>query len=233
MENPLQPDKHVSLPNIFIPLPLEIREGQILDLDSPKGREAFDPLKIIKESRRAMDRMPNKRRGIVFGSGQNTPSWKAKGWLTQDINPNCQPNYVCDAGHLSEFVPSGSFDFVLIEYLSQRDQFFQQAAAILKPGGRLIVKTGHHTDNPDIPMEIRNDVQSGHYRLAEHLASSNQPHREQVISSIEKKRGMLGQRFRNLGFFTIAIHGRFYIDSSGLTRQQVDYYCEKASAFPG
>ena len=138
---------------------------QIAKLNAEGARFSSRTIKMIDECRDAMEKMPSGARGIVIGPGDNSSSWHDKGWETIDILDSVGPTYVADANRLAEVTKGVKYDFVLSEYVTLHpeaghptktiaeagEEYFEpavghenlliQARQVLKPGGRLIIKT--------------------------------------------------------------------------------------------
>lgn len=111
----------------------------------------WEPLETISRLRLAMEQMPDGKTGIVLGSGKNTLKWKKRGWLTLDIDPVYQSDFVLDANNL-EALFQNQFDFVLAENITFHPlgingvspvRLLDQADKTLKIGGELIIKSAH------------------------------------------------------------------------------------------
>lgn len=124
-----------------------------------KGQE------IIEIAEKAKEKMPNDKRGIVLGAGNNTQIWRDKGWETLDIDATCNPDHVLDANNLAASFGDNMFDFVYVEYLTMHPvartpvrtidkegvdfdepavghkEVLKQSHAALKPGGVLTIET--------------------------------------------------------------------------------------------
>lgn len=96
--------------------------------------------------------MPAGESGLVIGSGPHTQEWKKRGWLTLDIEPTDNPDFIQDANTMSTVVHISSQDYVLAEFIRfdnegiegiSPDNLIKQSHNILKPGGILVVKTGN------------------------------------------------------------------------------------------
>jgi SAM-dependent methyltransferase len=138
---------------------------QIARLNSKGARFTSHTIRMIDECRDAVERLPTGAKGIVIGPGDNASSWHDKGWETIDILGSVEPTYVADANQLAEVTKGTQYDFVLSEYVTLHpeaghptktvsgtgeeydepavghEQLLLQANQVLKPGGRLIIKT--------------------------------------------------------------------------------------------
>lgn len=112
---------------------------------------------MIAEAKTAFVRMPEGKRGLVIGSGPNTPQWQRRGWATLDMDPTVDPDFLVNANWLEAFVEPNTFDFVLAERLTfdrtgvrgvRPKRLAASARAILKDGGVLVVQTARHEETP-------------------------------------------------------------------------------------
>lgn len=161
----------------------------------------WEPLQTIDYLHKIMEQMSEDKIGLVLGSGPNTLKWKKRGWLTLDIDPCYQADFVLDANHL-ESISQNQFDFILAEYISFDSSakrgvssicLLNQVNKILRIGGELIIKTAHkETNNLNLPNK---------YEYA--------------------------QLMRNYGFKTIVEVGSFH--NIGRGEQTITYYGKKLS----
>ena len=138
---------------------------QISRLNSEGARFTSRTIRMIDECRDAMERIPTGAKGIVIGPGDNASDWHDRGWETIDILDSVKPTYVADANQLAEVAGGAQYDFVLSEYVTfhpeagyptktvseKGEEYYEpavghenllaQANQVLKPGGRLIIKT--------------------------------------------------------------------------------------------
>lgn len=138
---------------------------QIARLNSEGARFSSHTIRMIDECRDAMERMPLGAKGVVIGPGNNASSWHDRGWETIDILVSVGPTYVADANQLAEVTEGTQYDFVLSEYVTMHpeaghptktlpktgepyyepavghENLLAQANKVLKPSGRLIIKT--------------------------------------------------------------------------------------------
>lgn len=110
----------------------------------------------VKVANRSLSHMVRGKQGIVLGSGKNTNFWKLVGWKTLDIDPKTGADYIADVNYLGGLVPPQSQDLLFAEHVPfgnngenriKPERLIQQAEAVLKPDGILIVRT---ILNPDI-----------------------------------------------------------------------------------
>jgi SAM-dependent methyltransferase len=128
-------------------------------------RNKFEPLRIVDESREALFSMPEGKQGTVVGSGINTEQWKAKGWKTLDIDPKHRADMIHDANTMTEILPPESQDFIYAELINMDPmglkgaspaRLLQQFNKVLKPDGKLIIKTAHIEGESDSTLPNRN-----------------------------------------------------------------------------
>lgn len=135
--------------------PLKVITTQHIDrvLENPKWVEQVSWIKTVDQAKKAIQRMPGGKKGLVIGSGSNTTSWKSKGWQTLDIDPKFNPNYVHDANDLRNLTPR--HDFILAERLEGEgtergiswDNFLTNANFHLNKEGILIIDTVNQPKN--------------------------------------------------------------------------------------
>lgn len=135
---------------------------QIAKMNMEGHRFTHHTIQMIDECRDAIEKMPQGKDGIVLGAGPNSRGYAHRGWESIDIDPSVSATYTADANHLSEAVNGKQYDFVMAERLTlgevagtpvarvDRDylepavgheRLLEQARAVLKDGGRLIIDT--------------------------------------------------------------------------------------------
>lgn len=121
----------------------------------PKSELEISCIQLMWQSKEAMHKMPEGKKGIVIGSGGNTAKWHERGWETLDINPNYKSKHIGDANRLSEIVKERNYDFLLSENISistvslpkpllnavGHRNLLLQAHRVLKKDGALIIQT--------------------------------------------------------------------------------------------
>ena len=140
-----------------IPAPVLISKSVLSWSRLREGIRKSESWKIIDDAKKALSRMPDGKRGIVLGSGDNTDLWKKKGWKTLDVKPTSKVDFVADANNLEKVIAPSSQDFLLAEYISFdltgkkgviAKNLIEQSNKVLKIGGILIIETGHHEGWP-------------------------------------------------------------------------------------
>jgi len=129
-----------------------------------RGVAGYEFLESVGSVREALNRMPQRKRGIVLGSGQNSEDWRRRGWNALDINPTAGADFTVDVNNMSEVVPAGSQDFLYAEHLrfhpggNERagwGRLPQQANLALKEGGLLTVRTANIEGESDATVPPR------------------------------------------------------------------------------
>lgn len=133
-------------------------------LNSEGFRYTWEPLRIVDEGREAMARLPQGKKGIVIGSGENTQGWKDRGWKTLDIDPSAQADMTVDANQLETVIMPGTLDFLLAECVTfdpngtegvSPARLLSQANKVLKSGGELIVESASFENAPQARVPNR------------------------------------------------------------------------------
>lgn len=126
--------------------------------------EAIDPensMALMDDCTFAMSQMPPGLTGIVVGAGQNAEDWHEFGWQTIDLLESCNPTYTADANDLAEILDGEKMDYIYAEFVSMHttagfegiykgepavgyENILVQAKQVLRPGGKLIIQTGHY-----------------------------------------------------------------------------------------
>ncbi len=141
-----------------VPPPEVIGENAVGRLNLLGEREIYPPLDIIGRARIALSKMPEGKAGIVLGSGPNTADWKRRGWKTLDIDPSVGADYTANANETEKHVALSSQDFIFVETIvfDRRGRkgvgpgrLLQQANAVLRPGGILVIKSAHAEGAPN------------------------------------------------------------------------------------
>ena len=66
--------------------------------------------------------MPIGETGLVLGTGENTPEWKNRGWLTLDISPRQKADFTADARYTPEILRRT--DHYPLDYLAAEGIWF-------------------------------------------------------------------------------------------------------------
>ncbi len=127
-------------------------------------KHELDWLQIVDEDREVMVHMPEGKRGIVIGSGENSESWRQRGWTTLDIDPSVGADIIADANHLETVIFPRTQDYIYAEYIRfsregvdgvHAARLLQQANKVLKNGGHLIIETANFENVPEATLPQR------------------------------------------------------------------------------
>ena len=94
-----------------IPEPDEIAKASLIWLKIKNWFRKSESLEIVIYAKKALLHMPEGKTGIVLGSGNNTKSWKEKGWKTLDIKPESKADYIANANKMENAISPASQDF--------------------------------------------------------------------------------------------------------------------------
>jgi len=100
-------DTYTEAPSQVVNKPVLMADDTIARLNSEGSSTNYEPLQTINKSKDAMGGLQTGQVGIVIGSGDNTESWKQKGWRTCDVDPKFNSDYTIDANDLQSAIGDG------------------------------------------------------------------------------------------------------------------------------